>query len=560
MQERVRICDIAEELGLSTATVSNVIHGKTNKVSDETVRRVTALLEERQYIPSMAGILLARNSSGIIGVFVNDHPKYAGHTLRDGFIASALDALSTEIERGGQFMLVKKARCAGDVVRFASMWNMDGLVMTGFCEQDYTDLRRHIRIPIVVYDGLCRDPERLVNLTIDNYDGGYQMGRHLSGLGHRKLLCVSDNETGVDRERIEGFRRGAALFTAVCALFPGPVMRIYTKDAQTQQAAAEYLALISGTFLPMAGSTLLSTAFRCAEKPGLPLYAGIASAVLNTGLNDILIFGRLGLPAMGAAGAAIATVSAQCVNFLLLLLFAKQLTFLRAEKAPRAAARLHWSGYLSVLLPLLLCEASWSLGENVYAAIYGHMGTAESAAMTLTAPIQGLVIGALCGLSQAAGVIVGKKLGGEDYDGAYRAAKRLMVYGAVGAAVLSALVVLTSGAYVEIYRVERTVKLLTRQILFVYALAAPFKVLNMILGGGILRSGGRTAYVMGIDMLGTWLFGVPLGLLGAFVWKLPIAYVYLLLSLEECVRFAVSMAVFRRRRWMNRLGGCAGNL
>lgn len=466
MQERVRICDIAEELGLSTATVSNVIHGKTNKVSDETVRRVTALLEERQYIPSMAGILLARNSSGIIGVFVNDHPKYAGHTLRDGFIASALDALSTEIERGGQFMLVKKARRAGDVVRFASMWNMDGLVMTGFCEQDYTDLRRHIRIPIVVYDGLCRDPERLVNLTIDNYDGGYQMGRHLSGLGHRKLLCVSDNETGVDRERIEGFRRGAALFTAVCALFPGPVMRIYTKDAQTQQAAAEYLALISGTFLPMAGSTLLSTAFRCAEKPGLPLYA----------------------------------------------------------------------------------------------AIYGHMGTAESAAMTLTAPIQGLVIGALCGLSQAAGVIVGKKLGGEDYDGAYRAAKRLMVYGAVGAAVLSALVVLTSGAYVEIYRVERTVKLLTRQILFVYALAAPFKVLNMILGGGILRSGGRTAYVMGIDMLGTWLFGVPLGLLGAFVWKLPIAYVYLLLSLEECVRFAVSMAVFRRRSWMSRLGGCAGNL
>lgn len=352
----------------------------------------------------------------------------------------------------------------------------------------------------------------------------------------------------------------AGLFTAVCALLPEPVMRIYTKDAQTRQAASAYLALISGTFLPMAGSALLSAAFRCAEKPELPLYAGIASAVLNTGLNDILIFGKCGFSAMGAAGAAIATVAAQCVNFLLLLLFAKRLSFLRAEKAPRAAERLRWSGYLSVLLPLLLCEASWSLGENVYAAIYGRMGTAESAAMTLTAPIQGLVIGALCGLSQAAGVIVGKKLGGGDYDGAYRAAKRLMVYGAVGAAALSALVVLTSGAYVEIYRVERTVKLLTRQILFVYALAAPFKVLNMILGSGILRSGGRTAYVMGIDMLGTWGFGVPLGLLGAFVWKLPIAYVYLLLSLEECVRFAVSMAVFRRRRWMTRLDGCAGNL
>ncbi len=296
MQERVRICDIAEELGLSTATVSNVIHGKTNKASDETVQRVTALLEKRRYIPSMAGILLARNSSGIIGVFVNDHPKYEGHTLRDGFLAS-------------------------------------------------------------------------------------------------------------------------------------------------------------------------------------------------------------------------------------------------------------------VLLPLFVCEASWSLGENVYAAIYGRMGTEQSAAMTLTAPIQGLVIGALCGLSQAAGVIVGKRLGGEDYDGAYRAAKRLMVYGAVGASVLCAVVLLTSGAYVEIYQVSRTVKRLTRQILFVYALAAPFKVLNMILGGGILRSGGRTAYVMGIDMLGTWGFGVPLGLLGAFVWRLPIASVYLLLSLEECIRFAISMAVFRRKRWMRRLVG-----
>ena len=90
MEQRVRICDIAEELGLSTATVSNVIHGKTNKVSDETVQRVTALLEERQYIPSMAGILLARNSSKIIGVFVNDHEKYEGHTLDDFFIASSI--------------------------------------------------------------------------------------------------------------------------------------------------------------------------------------------------------------------------------------------------------------------------------------------------------------------------------------------------------------------------------------------------------------------------------------------------------------------------------------
>lgn len=107
-ERRVKISDIAEELGLSTATVSNVLHGKTNKVSDETIKRVQALLEERQYIPSMAGILLAQNNSKIIGVVVNDHEKYEGHVLEDTFVASSLNALSTEIEKCGQFMMVKR--------------------------------------------------------------------------------------------------------------------------------------------------------------------------------------------------------------------------------------------------------------------------------------------------------------------------------------------------------------------------------------------------------------------------------------------------------------------
>ena len=74
-EKRVRISDIAEELGLSTATVSNVIHGKTQRVSDETIKKVQELLEKREYIPSMAGILLAQNDSGIIGIAVNRHEK-----------------------------------------------------------------------------------------------------------------------------------------------------------------------------------------------------------------------------------------------------------------------------------------------------------------------------------------------------------------------------------------------------------------------------------------------------------------------------------------------------
>ena len=219
-EQRVRISDIAQELGLSTATVSNVIHGKTKKISDETVKRVMALLEERQYIPSMAGILLAQNSSKIIGVFVNDHEKYEGHTLDDFFIASSLNYLSTEIEAHGQFMMVKKAKSPEDIIKFASMWNMDGIVVIGFCDQDYMYLRNHMRIPFVVYDGYCEKPERILNITIDNYDGGFQIGTYFREGGHKRALCIADNDICVDMERYQGFRDGFASGTVEFVLIP----------------------------------------------------------------------------------------------------------------------------------------------------------------------------------------------------------------------------------------------------------------------------------------------------------------------------------------------------
>lgn len=201
---RTRIVDIAEELGLSTATVSNVIHGKTKKISDETVQRVQKLLEEKQYIPSMAGILLAQNNSRIIGVVVNDHEKYESHVLEDTFIASSLNELSIEIEQAGYFMMVKTTKEWNEITKFASMWNMEGLVIIGFCEQDYKKLRDSMHIPFVVYDGYFKEQARICNLIIDNYDGGYQVGAYFSRLGHQKVLCISDNKTYVDWERYQG--------------------------------------------------------------------------------------------------------------------------------------------------------------------------------------------------------------------------------------------------------------------------------------------------------------------------------------------------------------------
>lgn len=210
VQDRVRIVDVADALGLSTATVSKVIHGKTEKISDETVKRVQQELERSGYIPNMAGILLARNNSRIIGVVVNDHEKYEGRVLEDGFVMSSLNALSHEVNEKGYFLMIKTTSDVSEIPVIASMWNMDGLILMGFCEADYETLRNRVRISFVVYDGYFEQCSKVVNLAINHYDGGYQAGSYLKEQGATKALCISDNNICMDKDRMDGFRKAFA--------------------------------------------------------------------------------------------------------------------------------------------------------------------------------------------------------------------------------------------------------------------------------------------------------------------------------------------------------------
>lgn len=350
----------------------------------------------------------------------------------------------------------------------------------------------------------------------------------------------------------------AGALALACALWPEAVMRLYTDDAHTVAEAAAYLRVTALSFLPSAGMAMLAALLRCMELASLPLLASAAAALLNTGLNWVLIFGLFGAPAMGAVGAAVATVVSQTAGMALMLAL-----LLRHKSAitggVHMGARVSDGQYARMLLPALACEGLWTLGENVYAAIYGHLGTAACAAMTLTGPVQNMAIGALCGLSQAAAILVGKRLGAGDGEGAADAAKRLLRAGLVGALAISGVILLGRGAYVSLVQVEPQVREMTVRLLAVYALVMPVKVLNMILGSGVLRSGGRTELVMVIDIVGTWGFGVPLGLLGAFFLKLPVEAVYAMLSLEECVRLAMGLMIFRRGMWKRRLGGENGS-
>lgn len=341
------------------------------------------------------------------------------------------------------------------------------------------------------------------------------------------------------------------LFMLVSLTMPQQIIRCYVKDEATIAEAAVYLRIVSFTFLPMAASTLLSVWLRCEEKAFLPLLSSIAAVICNTGLNYILIFGKFGCLPMGSVGAGYATVISQCMNLLIMLvgtLMLKQ----NVLESPRLT-RMTKKEYAMILFPILINEFLWSLGENVYSSIYGHLGTKSVAAMTLTNPIQGLMIGALSGLAGAAGVIIGKQLGKKDFASAYQDAKKLIYLGLCGALVLSAGLLLLRGFYVNIYNVEDSVKETAMALLAVFACYAPVKVSNMILAGGILRSGGDTKTVMFIDLIGTWIFGVPLGLLTSRIFHLSIIWVYVILSMEEVVRLLIGIVMFRRKKWMQKI-------
>ena len=341
----------------------------------------------------------------------------------------------------------------------------------------------------------------------------------------------------------------AALFLLAAGVFPSQILGLYTKDMSIINTGAVYFRIIAFSYIPMAVSNILSSWLRCKEHATIPFLASFGAVVVNTGLNYLLIFGKFGFSCMGIKGAAIATFISQLFN-LVIIVIGFILCIRKDGDKPVLSLHFEKITLWDYLIMILISEFLWSLGQNVESAVYGHLGTSNLAAYTLTGPIQGLIVGALSGLSAAAGVMVGKRLGRKEYDEAYTESKKIMYAGLFGAITVSAFLILLAGVYTGFYRVDDSVKELGKTLLIVFALYAPVKVENMILGGGIIRSGGNTKIIMIIDIVGTWCIGIPLCLLAAYVFKWGIVGVYTLLTTEELFRLAVSLIIFRRRKWI----------
>ena len=342
------------------------------------------------------------------------------------------------------------------------------------------------------------------------------------------------------------------IFSLLSVFVPNQVMSLYANDKNTVAKAASYLIYRTPGYLACVITMFISTLLRNMNRAKLPAIAGIIAIITNTVMNWFLIYGILFFPRLEEAGAALATVISQCVEMLIVLTL-----FIREKKKQNLFLQptVHFSkefykNAFAILMPILIGEFLWSLGENVYAVIYGHLGTEACAAMTLMYPIQGIAIGALCGVSSAAGIIVGNSLGADDNDKAYSQSIDFVKL-TVGSGILIGIIVCAiSPLYVKLFNVAPETRLITIRILIAFAVVFTAKVFNMVIGGGVLQSGGQTKFMTLINIIGPWAFGVPMGFLAAYYFKLSIWWVYLILSLEEYVRLIISVWLLKSKRWM----------
>lgn len=346
-----------------------------------------------------------------------------------------------------------------------------------------------------------------------------------------------------------------AIFQVISWWMPNQVLGIYSTDPTIIAQGSQYLKIISFTYVPLLLVMTYSSVLRSTENVKLPMYVGMLSVVVNTILNYIMIFGMFGLPAMGISGAAYATVISRLVEAALLMgiTYTKGLPGAVPLKNLFSISDVFMKRFLVTAMPLLLNELLWVIGDSTFSVIYGRMGIDEMAAMTMTFPIQGMSIGFMTGLGAATGIMLGNKLGNDENEEAIECAWCFIALGILGASVVGVLIILLSHVYVGVYNVSPQVQDYAIKLLMIFGLILWVKISNMIVGGGILRSGGVTKITLFLELFGMWGIGVPLGFLAAFVLELPIQWVYLFVSIEEMVRLAIGLRLTSSRRWIKNI-------
>lgn len=342
------------------------------------------------------------------------------------------------------------------------------------------------------------------------------------------------------------------IFWALTFFMPEVLMRIFTNDINMINIGSSYLKIASWSYLVVG----ISQSYLCMMKVGNKAHLAMISSmsvVINILLNAVFIYGLFGLPKMEANGAALATVIARIIELIVtIILFTRVKEIkLNAKDVFKIDFRLDKS-FIKICAPLFLNESIWGIGITLYSVIIGHLGSDATAANSIASVIKDLVTSLCRGIGVGGGILLGYKLGVNDFKTAKAYGNKLMKISVIVGVVCGILVFILSPIR-YLFKLTDTASsyLFIMLIICVFYMVA--KSINITAINGIFYAGGDTkfdAYSLGVTM---WGIIIPLSLLGGFVFSWPVLVIYLIISLDEIIKIPLVFSHYKKYKWLNNL-------
>ena len=341
------------------------------------------------------------------------------------------------------------------------------------------------------------------------------------------------------------------LFGSFAVFFPESVMRLYTDKTAIQEIGVEYLRIVGFSYPLLVFSMAMACLLRCTERVRIPLYGSVAAVVTNIFLNWVLIFGHLGVPKMGVRGAALATVIAQAVSILTVILLAKRNghPYLLAVRRHFRWDRALISMYLKKCFPIILNEVLIGVGNMVINVVLGRQPEEAIAALAVFRTLEGLVIGFFAGFSNASSVLVGTKVGAGDPDTAYARAWRLvwLCQGFIG--MICVLLVLLHTPILSLMGMEGESFRIAFGFLCVYAVAAFIRMGNWV-QNDTFRAAGDATYGTVMEIVFMWAMLIPAVWVTGMVWHWSAIPVFICCYMDEPIRYVLMQIHLFRGKWI----------
>jgi putative MATE family efflux protein len=345
------------------------------------------------------------------------------------------------------------------------------------------------------------------------------------------------------------------IFLLFAQLMPAQILGLYSSDPAVIALGSRYLRIFSWTFIFFAITFSYALVLRSTGDVRTPTVISVTALSLITLLSYGLIFGRFGLPEMGLEGAALAALIARGLECVLLLIVTYTI------KSPVAATLTELFSFdisflgrvLRPIFPVVLNEIFWALGITSYNVIYGHIGTDAFAAMSIVATIDQMALVLFQGIAHATAVMVGNRIGAGQEEAAHRYAGRSLGLGILLGLLAGAILLLLRAPVLSLYKVTAEVTSSAYRVLTIISLFLWMRFNNMAIVIGILRSGGDTRFSLLLDGIIIWVVGVPLSAMGAFVFHLPVHWVYLFAMSEETTKWILGLHRYVSRKWIHNL-------